>query len=186
MNGFLEKGKTALWIVDVQEKLFSHIDRKDEVLDSICFFLKAALILKLPLVVTEQYPKKLGPTVRDIKELLPPRQPIWEKTLFSGYADKEIRASIDAIECTHWILIGIEAHICILQTAKDLLASGKSVVVLNDAVSSRSLYDYSTAISELRDVGTRVSNVETVVYELVRDGKSPEYKELLPLIKHHD
>lgn len=182
---FLQKGKTALWLVDVQEGLFPSIDRKDEVLDNICFFLKAASILRLPLVVTEQYPKGLGSTLNTILEFLPKNQPRFAKTAFSGYHDAEIRKTVDAIEASFWILIGIETHICMLQTAKDLIAAGKQVVVLNDATSSRSLYDYSTGIAELRDAGVRVSNTETVLYELVRDAASSDFKELLPLIKQH-
>ena len=183
---FLQKGDTALWLVDVQENLFSCIDRKDEVLDNICFFLRAASILKLPLIVTEQYPKGLGRTVKTVLEFLPKKQPILEKTSFSGYFDKEVKRSVDAIEAKNWILIGIETHICVLQTAKDLIAGGKNVIVLNDATSSRSLYDYSTAIAELKDCKARVSNCETVIYELIRDASTPEFKELLPLIKRHD
>jgi nicotinamidase-related amidase len=152
---FLQKGETALWLIDVQEGLFPSIDRKDEVLDNICFFLKAAAILKLPLVVSEQYPQGLGKTIKILLELLPKNQPILEKTTFSGYLDKEICKTVDAIEVQNWILLGIETHICVLQTAKDLVASGKKVVVLNDATSSRSLYDYSTGIAELKN-GTTI------------------------------
>ena len=183
---FLQKGETGLWLVDVQEGLFPSIDRKDEVLDNICFFLKAAALLKLPLVVTEQYPKGLGKTLKTILDILPKNQPILEKTTFSGYHDVEIRKQVDAIEVKNWILIGVETHICILQTAKDLLLAGKSVIVLNDATSSCSLYDYSTGIAELRDNGVRVSNTQTVLYEFIRDAQSPDFKELLPLIKRHD
>lgn len=183
---FLQRAETAVWLVDVQENLFSCIDRKDEVLDNICFFLQAASILKLPLVVTEQYPKGLGKTVETLRQFLPKNQPILEKTAFSGYFDKEIRKMVDAIEAKNWILIGIETHICMLQTAKDLVNAGKNVIVLNDATSSRSLYDFSTGIAELKECGVRISNCETVLYEMVRDASSPEFKTLLPLIKRHD
>lgn len=183
---FLQKGNTALWVVDVQERLYPLIDRKDEVLEAMCFFLKAAKILRLPLVVTEQYPKGLGGTISNIKELLPPNQPILSKTAFSGYYEPDLRAQVDAIEVENWILIGIETHICVLQTAKDLRAANKNVVVLNDATSSRSLYDYSTGMAELRDASVRISNSEAILYELVRDANTPEFKELLTLIKRHD
>lgn len=89
------------------------------------------------------------------------------------------------MKVTSWILIGIEAHICVLQTAKDLLEAGKAVAVANDAVSSRSIYDFSAAMGELRDNKARLTSVETLIYELVRDAKSSEFKEILSLVKEN-
>src|SRR5205807_1820262 len=100
-------------------------------------------LLKLPLFVTEQYPRGLGLTLAPIKSRLPPDQAIFSKTTFSGYFDPSIKQKVDQTGVDTWILVGIEAHICVLQTAKDLLEAGKNVVVLNDAVSSRSLFDFS-------------------------------------------
>lgn len=183
---FLRKDETALWVVDVQTKLFPSIDRKDAVLEKICLFLKAAQIFKLPLVVTEQYPKGLGHTLPNILSLLPENQSIWEKTAFSGYFDEEIKSHVNALACRNWILIGVETHICMLQTAKDLIAANRNVVILNDATTARSFHDYSTGIEELKGIGARISNSETVIYELIRDAKAPEFKEILNLIKCHD
>ncbi len=172
----------ALWIVDVQENLFPKVDRSCEVLESICFFLEVAKILEMPIVVTEQYPKGLGPTVAPILNRLPQEQQIWSKTTFSGYLDKTIRTKVEPM-AEQWILVGIEAHICVLQTAKDLLADGKKVIILNDAISSRSLFDFSTALGELKEAGARISSSETLTYELIRDAASPKFKKILPLVK---
>ena len=173
---------SALWIVDVQEKLFPKVDRSCEILEAICFFLEAAKILDMPIVVTEQYPDGLGKTVNPIMQRVPKDQEIWSKTTFSGYRDSAIRKKVEPL-ADRWILVGIEAHICILQTAKDLLADGKEVVILNDAISSRSLFDFSTALAELREAGARISSSETIVYEMISDAASPKFKEILSLVK---
>ncbi|MCC5832500.1 MAG: isochorismatase family protein [Chlamydiales bacterium] len=182
---FIEKETCGLWIVDVQERLFPHIDRSCEVLEQICYMLEAARLLHIPIFVTEQAPDKLGETVEPIKKRLPEGQLIYSKTTFSGFYDPVVRLAVEKLPVKTWILVGIEAHICVLQTAKDLLAAKKNVVALNDAVSSRSLFDFSTAIGELRDAGARISSTETVIYESIRDAASEEFKECFSLIKAH-
>lgn len=182
---FIEKETCGLWIVDVQERLFPHIDRSCEILEQICYALEAANLLRIPIFISEQAPDKLGQTVRPIRERLPEGQPVYAKTAFSGYHDPTIRTAIDDTPVTTWILAGIEAHICVLQTAKDLIAAKKGVVVLNDAVSSRSLFDFSTAMGELRDCGARISSTETIIYECIRDAGSEAFKECFSLIKAH-
>ena len=172
-------------MVDVQENLFSLVDRSYEVLEKMCFMVEASRLLNLPIFVTEQYPQGLGSTVAPVKSRLSPQQTFFSKTSFSGYYEPALKQAVDQTGVETWILVGIEAHICVLQTAKDLLDGGKDVVVLNDAVSSRSLFDFSTAMGELRDAGVRLSSTETVVYELIRDASSPEFKAILPLVKAH-
>jgi nicotinamidase-related amidase len=185
MELFLKKESCGLWIVDVQEKLFPLVDRCDDVLEKIIFTLMAAKLLKLPIFVTEQHPQGLGETLAQIKKQLPQGEIIYPKTTFSGYKDPEVKKAVDQIGVQTWILVGIEAHICVLQTAKDLLTAQIQVVALNDAISARSLFDFSSAIGEMRDVGVRISSSETVIYELIRDAQNPEFKAILPLVKQH-
>lgn len=181
----IEKKSCGFWIIDVQKRLFPHIDRSCEILEQICYMLEASRILHIPVFVTEQASDKLGETVGPIKDRLPEGQLIYSKTTFSGYYDPFVRAAVEKLPVKTWILAGIEAHICVLQTAKDLLAAKKKVVVLNDAVSSRSLFDFSTAMGELRDCGARISSTETVIYECIRDAASEDFKECFSLIKAH-
>lgn len=176
--------KRGLWVIDVQEKLFPKIDRCHEIIRPLCFILEAAPLLGLPILVTEHYPSGLGGTLSQILERLQEPINIWEKTTFSGYADREIKQAADDL-ADEWVLVGIEAHICVLQTARDLKRGGKSVIVCRDAVSSRSSDDFFTAMGELRDLGVRVSCTETVVYDCIHDGASPLFKQLLPLIKQY-
>jgi nicotinamidase-related amidase len=183
MHEFLAQNNCGLWLVDVQEKLIPEMDRAGEVLETLAFLLKAREILGLPLIVTEQYPQGLGPTTGRLKKWIPANQMIYAKTTFSGYSNIRIREAVDSLSVRNWILVGIEAHICVLQTAKDLLLNGKKVVVLNDAITSRSIYDYSTAVGDLKDMGARITSVETVIYEILRDSSHPDFKALLSLVK---
>lgn len=182
-NSSLSKGDTGLLVVDVQEKLFGHIERANDVLSAMLQTIKGFQILRLPIVVTEQYPQGLGHTVPAMKTFLGEGQRYLTKTTFSCMGDDEIRRYILSQPVQQWVIVGIEAHVCVLQTAKGLLSAGKDPVVLNDAISSRSLYDFSTAIAELRDLGIRVSSAETVLFELVRDSKAQEFKAISQLIK---
>jgi len=173
----LNSESAGLLIVDVQERLFDHVERSCEVMHAILKMARGAKILKLPIVATEQYPQGLGPTISQIKNCLGPEQIYPSKTCFSAVE------KVADLPPTQWIIVGIEAHVCILQTAKDLQAAGKQVVVLNDAISSRSIYDFSTAIAEMRDCGIRISSVETVLFELMRDASHPLFKEMSKLLK---
>ncbi len=180
---FLKKESTGLLVVDVQEKLFPFVDRSQEIAGKMIQAIRGFQIFDLPVIATEQYPEGLGPTILTIKDPLGDKQFFYPKTSFSCYRDAQIKAAIEATERKQWVLVGIETHVCILQTAKDLIAAGHEVVVLNDAVSSRSLYDFSTALAELRDCGARLSSTESILFELLADAKAPEFKAISDLIK---
>lgn len=184
MNYTLSRTSTALMVVDVQEKLFDQVERSCEVLNSILNVIQGFQIMHLPIIVTEQYPQGLGSTLDILKQYLGGQQQYLGKTTFSCLGDTEIQKQILAMPATQWVLIGIEAHVCIMQTAKDLLAAGRQVVVLNDAITSRSIYDFSTAIAEMRDCGARISSVETILFELLRDSRAVEFKQISQLIKN--
>jgi len=175
--------ETGLMVIDVQEKIFSLVERSQEVFLALKKAIQGCQIIHLPIVVTEQYPQGLGETVIGLKEILGKDQRYLTKTTFSALGDTHISNEILEMEQKTWILIGIEAHVCVLQTAMDLIRAGKQVIVLNDAISSRSIFDYSTAIAEMRDCGARISSVETVLFELIADSKNPSFKAMSRLIK---
>jgi nicotinamidase-related amidase len=182
-NFVVSKDNVALLVVDVQERLFPHVERSCEIMQRMQLVIKGFQILQIPIRVSEQYPKGLGHTMGGLKDCFSSDQIYFSKTSFSCLGDPQVKSEILQIPASQWILIGIEAHICVLQTAKDLLAVGKQVVVLNDAISSRSIYDFSTAIAEMRDCGIRVSSVETILFELLRDATTSEFKAISQLIK---
>lgn len=179
----LDRKSTGLLIVDVQEKLFPLVERTCEVMESLKLVIEGFQILNLPIVVTEQYPEGLGPTVGTLKAWLGADQHYLSKTTFSCFGDQKIKKTLLAMPIDYWVVVGIEAHVCVLQTVKELLMAGKKVIVLNDCISSRSIFDFSTAIAEMRDYGARISSVETVLFELVWDSKAAEFKQISQLIK---
>lgn len=182
-NWMLSKEKAGLLVIDVQDALWPTIDRTCDVGKAMQTVIRGCRILGLPLMVTEQIPQKLGATIEPLHALLPENQPIFTKTSFSCCGDPQIKEKILSMPIEQWIVIGIEAHVCVLETVKDLLNDGKQVVVLNDAISSRSIFTYSTAIAEMRDCGARISCVETVLFELTKDCTAPEFRSILALIR---
>lgn len=182
-NNKLNREKVGLLVVDVQEKLFPYVENSCPVMQTLQKAVRGFQILNLPIYVTEQYPKGLGSTVATLKGVLGQEQIYLVKTAFSCLDDPAIKDTLLKAPIDQWVVIGIEAHVCVLQTVKDLIENGKQVTVLNDAISSRSIYDFSTAIAELRDCGARISSTETVLFELLRDSKAAEFKEISQLIK---
>lgn len=182
-NFTLESSQCALLIVDVQEKLFAKVDRGCEVAQTIYKAIRGCQILDIPIVVSEQYPKGLGPTLEIIKQALPEDHVYFEKNSFSCCRNELLYAHMHGLNRDQWIVVGLEAHICVQQAAKDLHKFGKEVVVLNDAITSRSIFDYSTAIAEMRDCGIRISSLETVLFELLRSAESPQFRQISQLVK---
>ena len=182
-NFTLDRSQTALLVVDMQEKVFASVDRGFEILQSIFKVIKGFELLELPIYISEQYPIGLGETLTPLKTLLGNDYKPWIKSTFSCLDDPVIFAAIQELPFQQWIVVGIEAHVCVLQTAKGLMKMGKQVAVLNDAISSRSIYDFSTAIAEMRDCEIRISSVETILFELVKDSKVKEFKLIKDIIK---
>lgn len=181
LNYRLEKSKVCLLVIDVQEKLLPQMERSADIMQAIQTMIQGFQIMNLPIVVSEQYPEGLGSTVCSLKKMFEKKMDCFSKTTFSCFAEPELAKKL--ADYDQIIVAGIEAHICVLQTVKDLLHAGKQVVVLNDAISSRSIYDFSTAIAEMSRAGARISSVETVLFELIHDAKSEEFRSISLLVK---
>lgn len=183
MTSALDPKKAGLLIVDIQEKLFPLIDHPCEVLEKGIKLIKGCQLLGIPIIISEQYPKGLGNTIDAIRQAAGSDAQVFTKTTFSCLNDPDIEKTFEKLTFSQWIVMGIEAHVCVLQTARSLLNTGKEVIIANDAISSRSIYDFSTAIAELRDMGARITSTETILFELIRDSKHPSFKSLSQLIK---
>lgn len=183
VNFTLSRGSTGLLLIDVQQKLFPHLENGCAVLHKLIQITEGFRIMSLPIYVSEQYPEGLGKTLPPLRECLGPEQEYLSKTSFSCMRDDRIKNEILSSPVETWVLAGIEAHICVLQTAKHLLKEKKQVVALNDAISSRSIYDYSSAVAELRDAGARISTAETVLFELLESKNAKEFKEISRLVQ---
>nr|VFJ92130.1 MAG: Nicotinamidase-related amidase [Candidatus Kentron sp. H]VFJ93034.1 MAG: Nicotinamidase-related amidase [Candidatus Kentron sp. H]VFJ99882.1 MAG: Nicotinamidase-related amidase [Candidatus Kentron sp. H] len=166
-----------LLIVDVQEKLLSAIHNRDAVVDHCAWLMKVSGAMGVPILVSEQYPKGLGPTVSALRELAP-REAFMEKVHFSCAAAPQCDARISALGRSQVIIAGIEAHVCVLQTALDLVADGKQVFVVADAISSRDPRSVGLAIERMRSAGVAIVNREMVLFEWAYKSDTAQFKQL--------
>jgi isochorismate hydrolase len=171
----------ALVVIDVQEKLMNVMPRRAEMLASLQKLIAAARILKLPTLVTAQYVKGLGPVCAEIAEATPGITPM-EKMAFSCCGSEEFMRAIKKLGRQRIILCGIEAHVCIQQTAIDLMKD-YFVYVVADAIGSRHRHDHKVAVERLRDCGAVITTVESAVFELLRESGTAQFKQILPLFK---
>lgn len=178
----IDAKKSALLVVDVQEKLMPAMAEPDRVIDNCTVLLKAAARLDVPVLVSEQYPKGLGSTVASVAELAPPGS-IMPKLHFSAVADSTIAAVLAAYEREQVLVVGVETHVCVLQTALDLKATGARCIVVADASSSRTAANKEMALARLREAGVEIASTEMVLFEWLRQAGTPEFKELSRLIK---
>jgi nicotinamidase-related amidase len=181
----LAREQTALVVIDVQERLFPAMDadHREEVMRNIKVLTAAARRLKLPTLVTEQYPKGLGHTLPEVKETLPPGVEPIEKVAFSCWAVETFRARLGASGARQLLLGGIEAHVCVLMSALDLLADGYRVHVVADAVTSRTQANWRLAMDQLRQAGAVVTTTETALFQLLRQADTDDFRELARLIR---
>jgi nicotinamidase-related amidase len=182
---------SQLVIVDMQVKLAAAMpaDALQIAVNNCGILAQAASILNIPTVLTEQYPQGLGETLAEIKQYLPHVKPV-AKTAFSGCGEPKFNQQLQR-ENSHIILVGMESHICVLQTALDLLqltTSGdnkpaKKVFVVQDAVLSRNPEHKRNAIERMRAVGCIITNTESVLFEWLGNANHPAFKTLSALIK---
>jgi len=175
--------QSHLAIVDVQEKLCRIMPEADmqAVIKHCGILLQAANLLEVPATITEQYPDGLGPTEPHLAQFIGTTRPI-AKTVFSACAAPAFKARLQRDQ-SQIVLAGIEAHICVLQTALDLLALGKQVFVVEDAIISRNPDHKRNALMRLSDAGCIIINTESVVFEWLGNAAHPAFKEIAKLIK---
>jgi len=181
----LDRARTALVVIDVQERLFPAMDadHREEVMRNIKVLTATARRLNLGTLVTEQYPKGLGHTLQEVKDALPPGvQPV-EKVAFSCLAVDAFRSRLAATGARQLLLAGIEAHVCVLMSALDLLAEGFAVHIVADAVTSRTQANWRLAMAQLRQAGAVVTTTETVLFQLLRQADTDDFRELARLIR---
>lgn len=177
----LNKDNTILLIIDIQEKLASIMKHRERVIDNTKILITAAKEMGMPIIITEQYPKGIGPTVVEIKEAVDNVKP-FEKISFTAYID-EIKEALDATGRKKVVITGMETHICVFQTARDLLENGYEVFVARDAVCSRTKENFLNGLELMKDTGAVVSNTEAIVFDLLKVAGTPEFKVLSKLIK---
>jgi nicotinamidase-related amidase len=182
-SAILEKDKAALLVVDMQEAFRSAISVFPEIASLIAAMVRGCQILGVPVVVTEQYPKGLGRTADEIMFSLPDDFEFYEKTEFSACGAGGLTEKFAALGARQIILCGIETHICVSQTAHDLLERGFQVHLLTDCVGSRFEQNRDAAIAKMTQSGAVPSCVEMALFEMMRDSKHENFKEIQNLIK---
>jgi nicotinamidase-related amidase len=171
---------TALLVIDMQEKLLPKIAGVDHLVLNLSFLLKAARLVGIPVLATEQYPKGLGGTLPSLLPHLPVR---WEKTGFSCCAAPEVLSTLGRDARIKVLLTGIETHVCVLHTALDLLARDFHVFLAVDTLGARYAIDHETALKRLEREGAILTTCETAVFEWLGGARAPQFKEISQLVQ---
>jgi len=178
----LTRENTGLIIVDAQERLMQVTGNPDRVSDRIVKLLHLARIFYLPVILTEQNPKLLGPTIPAVKEALPRYQPI-EKLDFDCCNVELFNTRLEEKTLRNIILTGVEAHICIFQTCISLMQRGYTVHVPHHAVDSRTADNREIGLSLMREAGAVVTSAETIIFQVLKRAGTMEFKEMLKIVK---
>ena len=178
----LKPENSCLVVVDVQGKLATLMYNHEILFKNIQILIKSCKIMSIPILWCQQQPKALGSTVLEIANLLTDNQPI-NKTSFSCCGCEEFTGKLNSISRSQILLCGIEAHVCIYQTAVDLMKAGKEVHLITDAVSSRTAENKQLAIERLKTEGVKLSSAEMAIFELMKTADYPQFKQLAMLVK---
>lgn len=166
---------SSLVIVDVQERLAPVMADPRKVIEGAARLVAGAKVVGVPVLISEQYPKGLGPTMVDVRTVAPDNA-IIEKTAFSCAAESAFINRLDALERRQVVLAGIEMHVCVMQTALDLKEKGYDVHVVVDASGSRHAIDEETAKARLTAAGISLVTIEMVLFEWLERAGTPEFK----------
>jgi nicotinamidase-related amidase len=173
---------TVLMVIDMQGNLYESMQDKQFLSENVQKLIRGMRVFDIPVIVTEQIPEKLGPTIPPVAFLLPATRGI-PKADFSCCGDEKIMKALKAADRRQVLLCGIEAHVCVYQTAIDLLAFGYEVHLVADAVSSRTVMNREIGIAKMRDRGAHLASTEMVLFELIRTAEDAKFKEIFKIVK---
>lgn len=177
----LNSDNTLALVIDIQERLIPVLHEAQTFVAKSRQLLQGLNTLNVPILLTEQYPKGLGKTIPDIA-LLTPDAPVFEKTQFSAWTE-EVRMAVEARAPQNIILLGCETHICMLQTVWALREQGYQVFVAQECVTSRTLANKENGLQQMQTAGAVISNIETLLFQILGDAKHPAFKEISKLIQ---
>ena len=180
----LKRSRAILTVVDVQTLFRPLIHQMDLVIANCSRLMRFSDRLDIPWIVTEHYPAKLGPTIDELASLAVNLDPV-EKISFSCAADAGFMSRLKSTRRDQVILCGIETHVCIYQTARDLLEEGYQVVVAADAVSSRQVTNRNLGLATMRDMGAQVMTTEMIMFEILRVARTDEFKSVADILKEN-
>lgn len=177
----LNRDDVCLLVIDIQERLLPAMLDQDRVIKNSKILLQGAKELGIPVVVTEQYPKGLGATVEDLKALLGDAK-VFSKNSFTAYT-KEVKEELEGLNKKRIIILGMETHVCVYQTTRDLIKAGYYVHLAGDGVSSRTKENYLNGLDLMKELGAVINNTETIIFDLLEISGTPEFKVMSKLIK---
>lgn len=169
--------KSCLLLIDIQEKLAPAIDQGERLIDNCCWLTDIATRLHLPILVSEQYPKGLGHTVEALRKRVPSEQ-VFEKLAFSCASEPACADAISALKPAQVIIAGMEAHVCVLQTALELMQQAREVFVVEDCVGSRDPANKAAALARLRQNGAQIVTREMVAFEWLRRAGDDRFRQI--------
>lgn len=178
----LVQENTGLIVIDVQGKLARIVNESEKLVSNLEKLIRGCQILSIPIIWAEQNPKGLGSTIPELGKLLTHQKAI-EKNSFNAFENESFKQAILESGRQQWLICGIEAHICVYQTALGLLSHKFEIEIVADCVSSRSKESVNLALKKLQNKGASLTNIEMCLYELVKDSRREIFKEILTLIK---
>lgn len=173
----VHKDRSVLLVIDLQLKLAPAIFQVDTVMHAACWVLQIANQLQIPVLVTEQYPQGLGNTVAEVAALIPPHATL-EKIHFSAWREPKIQQKLQHLKKQQMVIVGTEAHVCVLQTAMDLIAAGFSVFVVEEAVGSRTPANKALALSRLQQAGAQIISQEMLAFEWLERAGTDQFRQI--------
>ncbi len=185
LPGRISRTDAGLVVIDVQERLAAAMPRRDETVTAVRALVSGAQILGVPVIATRQYPKGIGEIVRELADALS-EAPVVDKLAFDCMAEPAFVVALRGVGRDRPILCGMEAHICVTQTALSMLEHGLRPMVVADAVCSRRDFDRDVALARLRHHGIEVVTVEQVLYEMLGQAGTEEFKRVLEVVKERD
>lgn len=178
----ITEDNTLFLIIDIQEKLINAAFNKDKIERNANILSNVANILRIPTIITEQYPKGLGSTIECITNNITNAE-CYEKITFSALDNQDIRSAIQSKNKKNVVIFGIETHICVYQSVIALLEEYYNVIIINDACGSRSEFEYLNGLSNMNSYGAKIKTTEMIIFELLKSAKHPKFKEIQALIK---
>ncbi|NLM19595.1 MAG: isochorismatase family protein [Clostridiaceae bacterium] len=180
---YLNQNKTGLFLIDIQTKLIPAIYQHEALVKPTNTLITTAELFNLPIYVTEQYPKGLGPTIPEhMSKLEKLEANFWEKTSFTACLP-EIIEKFKSDKIDTLIIAGVETHVCVFQTARDLLRLDYNVYLASDAVGSRDPENKKNVLDLMSDMGAVISNSETIAFDLLKDAKASQFKAISNAVK---
>ena len=173
---------TALVLIDIQEKLARAMHNKEALFDNLKIMVQGSRVLGLPILWAEQNPDGLGPTIREIADLLPDKKPV-SKFSFSCCGNEAFINNLKAINCKNMLVAGIEAHVCVYQTVADLVNLKFDVQVVSDAVASRTPENRLIGLEKSKAAGAGLTSTETALFELLKDAGNEYFRKIIEVVK---